>query len=57
MGHTRHRSLTTLRSYYVRCSKLGRGSPAGNWGCDGRGKEPVRWITPLLSARVVLVML
>jgi integrase len=31
MGHTRHRSLTTMRSY-VRRAKLGRESPAGKVG-------------------------
>ena len=31
MGHTRHRSLTTMRSY-VRRAKLGRASPAGKIG-------------------------
>jgi len=31
MGHTRHRSLTTMRSY-VRRSKLGQASPAGKLG-------------------------
>ena len=31
MGHTRHRSLTTMRSY-VRRAKLGRESPAGKLG-------------------------
>jgi len=31
MGHTRHRSLTTMRSY-VRRSKLSRNSPAGKLG-------------------------
>jgi integrase len=31
MGHTRHRSLTTMRSY-VRRAKLGRSSPAGKLG-------------------------
>jgi integrase len=31
MGHTRHRSLTTLRSY-VRRGKLGQASPAGKLG-------------------------
>jgi integrase len=30
-GHTRHRSLTTMRSY-VRRAKLSRESPAGKWG-------------------------
>jgi integrase len=31
MGHTRHRSLTTMRSY-VRRAKLSRNSPAGKLG-------------------------
>ena len=31
MGHTRHRSLTTMRSY-VRRAKLSRSSPAGKIG-------------------------
>ena len=31
MGHTRHRSLTTMRSY-VRRAKLGTASPAGKLG-------------------------
>jgi integrase len=31
MGHTRHRSLTTMRSY-VRRAKLGSQSPAGKLG-------------------------
>ena len=31
MGHTRHRSLTTMRSY-VRRAKLSRESPAGKLG-------------------------
>jgi integrase len=31
MGHTRHRSLTTMRSY-VRRAKLGKDSPAGKLG-------------------------
>ena len=31
MGHTRHRSLTTMRSY-VRRAKLGKSSPAGKLG-------------------------
>jgi integrase len=31
MGHTRHRSLTTMRSY-VRRAKLGQTSPAGKLG-------------------------
>jgi hypothetical protein len=31
MGHTRHRSLTTMRSY-VRWAKLGQASPAGKVG-------------------------
>lgn len=31
MGHTRHRSLTTMRSY-VRRAKLSQGSPAGKLG-------------------------
>jgi hypothetical protein len=31
MGHTRHRSLATMRKY-VRRAKLGRSSPAGKIG-------------------------
>jgi hypothetical protein len=31
MGHTRHRSLTTMRGY-VRRTKLNRSSPAGKVG-------------------------
>ena len=31
MGHTRHRSLTTMRSY-VRRAKLGKSSPSGKLG-------------------------
>ncbi|HME26202.1 MAG TPA: hypothetical protein VKI44_33555 [Acetobacteraceae bacterium] len=31
MGHTRHRSLTTMRSY-VRRAKLSQASPAGKLG-------------------------
>ena len=31
MGHTRHRSLTTMRSY-LRRAKLGHASPAGRIG-------------------------
>jgi integrase len=31
MGHTRHRSLITMRSY-VRRAKLSKGSPAGKLG-------------------------
>jgi hypothetical protein len=31
VGHTRHRSLTTMRSYVCR-SKLGGASPAGKLG-------------------------
>ena len=31
MGHTRHRSLTTMRGY-VRRAKLGKSSPSGKLG-------------------------
>jgi hypothetical protein len=31
MGHTRHRSLPTMRGY-IRCGKLSKESPAGKLG-------------------------